>query len=90
MLTMKFDYDVRFIFVYGSLMEGFFNSEKALKGKVEKRIKAKTKGRLYHLIEKEYPALVDGEDVVYGELLIMKDLENILPILDEIEKYYGG
>lgn len=89
MLTLKFDYDVRFIFVYGSLMEGFFNSEKALKGKVEKRIKATTKGRLYHLVDKGYPALVDGEDVIYGELLIVKDLLRVLPVLDEIEHYYG-
>lgn len=43
-------------------MEGFFNSEKALVGKVEKRIKAKTKGKLYHLANKGYPAMVDGED----------------------------
>ena len=88
MLTLKFDYDVRFIFVYGSLMEGFSSSEKVLKGKVEKRIKATINGRLYHLIEKGYPALVNGEDVVYGELLIMKDLESILPELDEIKYYY--
>jgi len=79
----------KYLFVYGSLMEGFFNSEKALRGKVEKRIKAKTKGRLYHLANKGYPAMVSGEDTVYGELLVIKDLDDIFPILNEIENYFG-
>lgn len=70
-------------------MEGFFNSEKALRGKVEKRIKAKAKGKLYHLANKGYPAMVPGEDTVYGELLVIEDLDDIFPILNEIENYFG-
>ncbi|NLY67026.1 MAG: gamma-glutamylcyclotransferase [Tissierellia bacterium] len=81
--------DVKYLFVYGSLMEGFFNSEKALIGQVEKRIRAKTKGRLYHLANKGYPAMVDGDDTIYGELLVMKDLKGIFPTLNKIENYYG-
>lgn len=81
--------EVKYLFVYGSLMEGFFNSEKALVGKVERRIKAKTKGKLYHLANKGYPALVDGEDTVYGELLVMKDLDATFPALNKIENYFG-
>lgn len=70
-------------------MEGFFNSEKALVGKVEKRIKARTKGKLYHLANKGYPAIVNGEDTIYGELLVMKDLEATFPALNKIENYFG-
>ncbi|NLX61791.1 MAG: gamma-glutamylcyclotransferase [Tissierellia bacterium] len=79
----------KYLFVYGSLMEGFFNSDRALVGQVEKRIKAKTKGRLYHLANKGYPAMVDGDDTIYGELLVMKDLDGIFPTLNKIENYYG-
>lgn len=81
--------DVKYLFVYGSLMEGFFNSERALVGKVRKRIKAKTKGKLYHLIDKGYPAMIDGEDTVYGELLITDGLGELFPALNKIENYFG-
>lgn len=81
--------DIKYVFVYGSLMEGFFNSEKALVGKVKKRIKAKTKGKLYHLANKGYPAMIDGEDIIYGELLVIDDLDALFPALNKIEKYFG-
>lgn len=75
------------IFVYGSLREGFFNYEKYLKGKVSSSKLAIVKGKLYHLSHKGYPALLDGNDKVIGEIMEIKDfLKDIVPI-DEMEGY---
>ncbi|MGI5909790.1 MAG: gamma-glutamylcyclotransferase family protein [Sphaerochaetaceae bacterium] len=77
------------IWVYGSLMEGFFNYEKALVGKVVSRARSRVKGSVFHQLDKGYPALVPGEGWVYGELLELADFNGTLPVLDEIEEYYG-
>ena len=50
-------------------------------GQVEKRIRAKTKGRLYHLANKGYPAMVDGDDTIYGELFGNEGFERDLSYL---------
>lgn len=77
------------IFVYGSLMEDFFNYNKYLKGKVLKRSHARAKGKLFHQINKGYPAMVDGDDFVYGELLEIDDWDNTIIELDRLENFYG-
>jgi len=79
----------KWIFVYGSLMEGFFNYNTYLKGKVISRKYARTKGILYHLINKGYPALIEGEGYVYGELIEIKNFKETLMDLDELENYFG-
>ena len=76
------------IFVYGSLMEGFFNCHKCLKGKIIDRKPARTKGKLYHLNNKGYPAMVSGNDYVYGELITICDFKNAVIELDKLEKFY--
>lgn len=77
------------LFVYGSLMEGMFNYKKYLEGKVISKKSAKTKGKLYHLKNKGYPAMIDGEDYVYGELIEVNDFYNVLKELDVLEQYHG-
>lgn len=77
------------VFVYGSLMENFFNYDKYLVGKVLKRQPAKVRGKLYHLVNKGYPAMIKGNDVVYGELIEVADWENNVKDLDDLENYYG-
>lgn len=77
------------IFVYGSLLENFFNYNKYLKGKVLKRSYARTKGKLFHQIDKGYPAMIEGDDFVYGELLEIDDWDNTVIELDKLENFYG-
>ncbi|RKD32249.1 gamma-glutamylcyclotransferase family protein [Thermohalobacter berrensis] len=76
------------IFVYGTLMEDFYNYNYYLKGKVIKREYARTKGELYHLTKEGYPAMVKGDDYVYGELIVVKDFGKTLKILDQLEGFY--
>lgn len=75
------------IFVYGSLMEGFFNYNKYL---VEHSLHVETAytfGKLYDLPYKGYPALLDGNEVVHGQIITVKHLDSLLPSLDALEKY---
>lgn len=76
-------------FVYGTLLEGFINYEKYLKGKIIIREYARTKGELYHLVDCGYPAMVDGSDYVYGELIDFEDYANTVKEIDEMEHYFG-
>lgn len=77
------------IFVYGSLREGFFNYDKYLNGKVSKPTLAMVKGKLYHLSHKGYPALLDGDDEVIGEIMEMKDFYKDIVPMDEMEGYFS-
>lgn len=78
------------IFVYGSLREGFFNYDKYLKGKVIKNELAKVKNKiLYHMPYKGYPAILDGEGEVVGEVMIIEDYENTMEALDKMEGFIG-
>lgn len=81
--------DTKKLFVYGSLMDGFFNYKKSLEGKVTFRAAGKVQGLLYHQDNKGYPAIVPGEGWVKGELLEVDDYEKIITICDEIERYTG-
>lgn len=75
------------LFVYGTLMHGC-NNAALLEGKVLKRERARTRGRLYHLPHRGYPAMLDGETWVYGELLWLRGAE-ALTVLDMLEGYHG-
>ena len=70
-------------------MENFFNYDKYLVGKVLNRRLARTNGKLYHLVNKGYPAMIEGNDFVYGELIEVADWENNVKDLDDMENYYG-
>ena len=77
------------IFVYGSLRTGFFNYNKYLLGKVSEAQVGKVKGKLYHMPHKGYPALLEGDDVVIGEVMTLNDFENVMIPMDKMENYYG-
>lgn len=77
------------VWVYGSLMEGFYNYQKALVGQIEERVPAWIYGRLYHQTKKGYPAILPGEDRIYGELLTILDFQATIEKLDMIEDYRG-
>ena len=81
--------DPKKLFVYGSLLEGFFNYKKSLDGKVISRIAGKVRGLLYHQSLKGYPAMVPGDGWVNGEFLELEDFDNLIPLCDEIEEYFG-
>lgn len=76
-------------FVYGSLMEGLFNYEIYLKGKILTKKYARTRGKLFHLSEQGYPAMVEGKDWVYGELIEISDYENTVESVDAMENFLG-
>lgn len=79
----------RKIFVYGSLMEGFFNYTKYLEGNVISKDKATIEGKLYDMPHKGYPAVINGTDIVHGELYSLKDFSHNLSALDKMENYFG-
>ncbi|WP_207707424.1 gamma-glutamylcyclotransferase family protein [Clostridium tarantellae] len=81
----------RRIFVYGSLRTGFFNYNKYLKGYVLKEEPARIKGKLYHMPNKGYPALLDGEGYVYGEVFTIKNDEytKVMESMDNMENYFN-
>ncbi len=75
------------IFVYGTLLEGCRNYERFLKGHVFSIQPAFVKGSLYSIKYQDYPALIDGDQMIHGE--IMEIDEHLLPVLDQLEGYYG-
>jgi gamma-glutamylcyclotransferase (GGCT)/AIG2-like uncharacterized protein YtfP len=79
----------RRLFVYGSLMEGFSNYERAFRGRVISRMPGLTRGLLYHQPKKGYPAMIPGDNWVNGELLELEDFDELLKTGDLIEGYEG-
>lgn len=78
------------LFVYGTLMKDFCNFNKYLSNNtIDVRI-AYVYGKLYHLIDKECPALIEGTDKVFGEVItiIEDDKNSIVNGVDEFEKYF--
>lgn len=72
------------IFVYGSLRTGMYNYDKYLKGNIIQSELAYVKGSLHEIKGVVYPALVDGDDMIVGEIMELAD-DQILPALDELE-----
>lgn len=75
------------IFVYGSLMSGFWNYDKVLKNRVRKVEKGVVRGELYHL-PAGYPAIVDGKARVTGEVMTISQ-DKLIKSLDLLEGYMG-
>lgn len=80
---------IKRFFVYGSLREGFFNYDIYLKGHVLTNEIATTKGELYHINHKGYPALIDGDRDIEGEVIKVDDHIKLTKVLDEMENFYG-
>ncbi|MFO7886715.1 MAG: gamma-glutamylcyclotransferase family protein [Eubacteriales bacterium] len=77
----------RFLFVYGTLMKGCRN-HKYMKGKYLNKWNAYTKGKLYHLRDENYPALLQGNDRVRGELYEIENLQEKIEDIDQLENYH--
>ena len=77
------------MFVYGTLMRGFYNYEKALAGQEISMVPARTRGRVWHMTNRGYPAIQAGDGWVYGELVTLKDFAAVIDLMDEIEGYHG-
>lgn len=81
------------LFVYGTLMTGYRNFEKYLDGHMISSKRAYILGsKMYHLVEKDCPAIVEGHSRVYGQVLEIDDDENnsILNAVDALEKHFSG
>jgi gamma-glutamylcyclotransferase (GGCT)/AIG2-like uncharacterized protein YtfP len=75
------------VFVYGTLKPSYSNYLLYCEGRVSEEIKAVTEGKLYHLPNFGYPAMVKGEGKVKGYLLTFVD-DEILAELDGLEDYH--
>jgi gamma-glutamylcyclotransferase (GGCT)/AIG2-like uncharacterized protein YtfP len=79
------------MFVYGTLMEGFRNYEKYLKPYVIDKKEGYILASLYHLEDKNCPAIIEGSDRVYGEILSVVDEDgSVRKAVDELEFYFEG
>jgi gamma-glutamylcyclotransferase (GGCT)/AIG2-like uncharacterized protein YtfP len=76
------------VFVYGTLRRGQ-KWHHLVERLVKAAFPATAPGRLYHLADKGYPAVLAGEGTVAGEVLEFDEIEEALRILDELEDYYG-
>lgn len=77
------------IFVYGSLLPDFWNHDKVFKHRLRGTMKGCLKDfSLYHL-PAGYPAIVPGEDTIYGEVCILSHTKHLKSI-DLLEGYTGN
>ncbi|HOY64726.1 MAG: Gamma-L-glutamyl-butirosin B gamma-glutamyl cyclotransferase [bacterium ADurb.Bin236] len=77
------------LFVYGSLMSGFWNHERYCRDALTIE-PAVTTGRLYHL-PYGFPAMFDALDgQVLGEVMTFPDIAKTLEHLDRLEGYRPG
>lgn len=74
------------VFVYGTLRNGESNYN-LIRDYVQTTKPAWVRGWLFDL--GLYPAMIEGKGWVKGELIQLKDREQALKILDELEDYYG-
>ncbi|NFV14000.1 gamma-glutamylcyclotransferase [Clostridium sporogenes] len=77
----------QYLFVYGSLREGFFNFDKYIKDQIISRRLGKIKGILYHMPNKGYPAALKGNGEVVGEVIELKNWNENIKSLDAMENY---
>ncbi|MGL5756447.1 MAG: gamma-glutamylcyclotransferase family protein [Paraclostridium sp.] len=80
------------MFVYGTLMKDYHNYDKYLKEYAISHKKAYTHGNMYHLPSKKCPAVVEGDNKIYGQVIEIEDNEqrSVLKSVDYLEKYFDG
>ena len=76
------------VFVYGTLRKGMYNYDLYLKDKGKFVQNAYIEAALYTLKDRRYPAIVEGDSKVYGELYEVD--EKTLATLDSLEDYVPG
>lgn len=75
------------VFVYGTLRRGMYNFDLYYKGHVVNHRYGYVKGSLYTIIDKVYPALIEGNDTILGEVMDM-DESFSLDAVDKMEGFY--
>ena len=75
------------IFVYGSLREGFFNFNKYINSAAKKIELGEVIGKLYAIKDQEYPALLEENGTVIGEIITVENCD--LKAIDNMENYFG-
>lgn len=75
------------VFVYGTLMQGMSNHHLVAPYLIA-IYSAQMRGILFDL-PYGYPAVLDGEGVVKGELIELSDVADALATLDKLEQYHG-
>lgn len=75
------------IFVYGSLREGFFNFDKYINTAAKKIQLGEVNGRLYAIKGKDYPALLEENGTVKGEIITLENCD--MEAMDAMENYFG-
>lgn len=75
------------IFVYGTLRKGMYNYDLYLKKHNTYVEDAYIKGTLHTIQGCKYPALIDGEHLVLGEIHEVNN--DALKAVDDMEHYYG-
>lgn len=73
------------IFVYGSLRNGMYNYDEYLKDKSTFLMDGYVKGKLYTLRNVSYPALLQGEHFIRGEVYEVGD--DVEKAIDHLEGY---
>lgn len=76
------------VFVYGTLLKGFSNYKRFLSDRAISITPGRTSGLLFHLPE-GYPALIEGNATVIGEIIEPVDRQ-LLKSLDWLEGYDQG
>jgi gamma-glutamylcyclotransferase (GGCT)/AIG2-like uncharacterized protein YtfP len=75
------------VFVYGTLMRGYDHPmSKRLSAEAEFLGEASCRGKLYMIAH--YPGLLhatDANDIVFGELFRLRDVEEMMALLDDYE-----
>lgn len=75
------------IFVYGSLRDGFFNFNKYINTSAKKIEMGEVQGKLYAIKGKEYPALLEEDGIVKGEIISLDNCD--MDAMDAMENYFG-
>lgn len=76
------------LFVYGTLREGAISNKKYLGQKVIGKEVGFVKGILYNIKDMLFPALIDGERMIIGDVYILED-DFDFSEMDVYEEYYG-
>ncbi len=84
---MSMEININKVFVYGTLMKDMHN-HRLVEPFIKHLETAKTLGQIFDL-PYGYPAMIGGQDEVWGEILELKDVEAALKVLDRLEGYSG-
>lgn len=76
------------LFVYGTLRDGAISNDKYLFGKIIKKEDGYVKGELFTLKDRIFPALVDGERLIKGDVFTLSN-DFDFSEMDKYEEYFN-